>query len=189
MTFVKRNIFALGLFCAALAGCSAAMPVTRRRPNSAPNPYRTVENWAKLPAGRTWGQVISADIDRDGKSIWVVERCGGTSCANSNLAPVLKFDSSGNLVKSFGAGMIVRPHGLFVDQQNNIWVTDGDAENGKGDQVFEFDQDGKVLRTLGKAGSREMAQTLLTSRATSWSLRTATFLLPTGMAPARTRAS
>src|SRR5580698_5433103 len=71
-------------------------------PNSAPNPYRTVENWAKLPAGRTWGQVISVDIDADGKSIWVVERCGGTSCTKSNLAPVLKFDWNGNLIRSFG---------------------------------------------------------------------------------------
>src|ERR1019366_1267206 len=53
-------------------------------PDSAPNPYRTVENWAKLPEGRTWGQVINVEIDRDGKSIWVVERCGGTSCANSS---------------------------------------------------------------------------------------------------------
>jgi sugar lactone lactonase YvrE len=152
MTFVKRNIFAPALLCAALAGISGDAGYAQADMNSAPNPYRTVENWAKLPAGRAWGQVISADIDRDGKSVWVVERCGGTSCAGSNLAPILKFDASGNLVKSFGAGMIVRPHGLFVDQENNIWVTDGDAENGKGDQVFEFDQGGKVLRTLGKAG-------------------------------------
>jgi sugar lactone lactonase YvrE len=48
--------------------------------------------------------------------------------------------------------MIVRPHGLFIDKNNNVWVTDGDAENGKGDQVFKFSQDGKVLLTLGKAG-------------------------------------
>jgi hypothetical protein len=152
MSLVNRIIFALGILCAALAGMSGAKAYAQTDPNSAPNPYRTVENWAKLPEGRTWGQVISADIDRDGKSIWVVERCGGTSCANSNLAPVLKFDASGNLVKSFGAGMIVRPHGLFIDKKNNVWVTDGDAENGKGDQVFEFNQDGKVLLTLGKAG-------------------------------------
>jgi len=152
MTFVNRNIFALGLFCAVLAGLDGAHANAQADINSAPNPYRTVENWAKLPEGRTWGQVISADVDHDGKRIWVVERCGGTSCANSNLAPILEFDASGKLVKSFGAGVIVRPHGLFVDQKNNIWVTDGDAENGKGDQVFEFSQDGKVLRTLGKAG-------------------------------------
>jgi secreted PhoX family phosphatase len=152
MKLVNRNILALGILCGALSGLNGASANAQADMNSAPNPYRTVENWAKLPEGRAWGQVISADIDRDGKSIWVVERCGGTSCANSNLAPVLKFDASGNLMKSFGAGMIVRPHGLFVDQKNNIWVTDGDAENGKGDQVFEFNQDGKVLRTLGKAG-------------------------------------
>jgi hypothetical protein len=152
MSLVNRIIFVPGILCAVLAGMFGANACAQADLNSAPNPYRTVENWVKLPEGRTWGQVISADIDRDGKSIWVVERCGGTSCANSNLAPVLEFDAAGNLVKSFGAGMIVRPHGLFIDRKNNIWVTDGDAENGKGDQVFEFNQDGKVLLTLGKAG-------------------------------------
>jgi NHL repeat-containing protein len=152
MPHLKRIIFALGIAPVAAAGIYGVKVYAQADPNSAPIPYRTVENWAKLPEGRTWGQVISADIDRDGKGIWLVERCGGTSCANSNLAPILKFDSSGNLVKSFGAGMIVRPHGLFIDKNNNVWVTDGDAENGKGDQVFEFSQDGKVLLTLGKGG-------------------------------------
>jgi sugar lactone lactonase YvrE len=152
MSQMNRIIFSLGFSCIVLAGMSGANAFAQSDPNSAPNPYRTLENWAKLPEGRTWGQVISADIDRDGKSIWVVERCGGTSCAKSDLAPVLKFDLSGNLVKSFGAAMTVRPHGLFIDKKNNVWVTDGDAENGKGDQVFEFSQDGKVLLALGKAG-------------------------------------
>src|SRR5579871_6142328 len=80
----KGVAVALGILC----GLSVGFPAQRARaqsdPNSAPNPYRTVENWAKLPEGRAWGQVISADVARDGKSIWVVERCGGTSCANSN---------------------------------------------------------------------------------------------------------
>jgi hypothetical protein len=152
MSHLNRMLFALGIASFVVAGLYGTKAPAQADPNSAPNPYRTVENWAKLPEGRTWGQVISADIDRDGKSIWVVERCGGTSCANSSLAPVLKFDSSGNLVKSFGAGMIVRPHGLFIDKNNNVWVTDGDGEAGKGHQVFEFGQDGRVLMTLGKAG-------------------------------------
>ena len=152
MVHMNRVIFMLVAAAVIAAGAPGTNTFAEADPNSAPNPYRTVENWAKLPEGRTWGQVISADIARDGKSIWVVERCGGTSCANSNLAPVLEFDSSGNLVKSFGAGMIVRPHGLFVDKHDNVWVTDGDAENGKGDQVFEFSPEGKVLLTLGKAG-------------------------------------
>jgi hypothetical protein len=152
MSRLKRIIFSLGIASVLVGWIFSTKIFAQADPNSAPNLYRTVENWAKLPGGRTWGQVISADIDRDGKSIWVVERCGGTSCAESDLAPVLKFDSSGTLVKSFGAGMIVRPHGLFIDKNNNVWVTDGDAENGKGDQVFEFSEEGKVLLTLGKAG-------------------------------------
>jgi hypothetical protein len=152
MSGLNRMILTLAVASIVVAGLAGEKACAQADPNAAPNPYRTVENWAKLPEGRAWGQVISADIDRDGKSVWVVERCGGTSCAHSDLAPVLKFDSSGNLVKSFGAGMIVRPHGLFIDKNNNVWVTDGDAENGKGDQVLEFNQDGKVLLTLGKAG-------------------------------------
>src|SRR5882672_3248933 len=152
MSHLNRMLFALGIASVVVGGISGTKASAQADPNSAPNPYRTVENWAKLPEGRAWGQVISADIDRDGKSIWVVERCGGTSCANSNLAPVLKFDSSGNLVKTFGAGMIVRPHGLFIDRNNNVWVTDGDGEAGKGHQVFELSEEGKVLLTLGKAG-------------------------------------
>lgn len=152
MSRVNGILFAFGIACVVVTGMRGANAGAQADPNSALNPYRTVENWAKLRAGRAWGQVISADIDRDGKSIWVVERCGGTSCANSNLAPVLEFDSKGNFVKGFGAGMIVRPHGLFVDKHDNVWVTDGDAENGKGDQVFEFSRDGKVMLTLGKAG-------------------------------------
>src|ERR1700681_1442407 len=152
MSHLNRMLFVLGIASVVVAGISGTKAHAQADPNSAPNPYRTVENWAKLPEGRTWGQVISADIDGDGKSIWVVERCGGTSCAKSDLAPVLKFDSSGNLVKSVGAGMIVRPHGLFIDKNNNVWVTDGDGEAGKGHQVFEFSQDGKILMALGKAG-------------------------------------
>jgi len=148
----NRILFTLEIALVVSAGLTAAKASAQADPNSAPNPYRTVENWAKLPAGRTWGQVISVDIDADGKSIWVIERCGGTSCAKSDLAPILKFDWDGNLLRSFGAGMMVRPHGLFIDKSNDVWVTDADAENGKGDLVFEFNANGKLLLTLGKAG-------------------------------------
>jgi len=44
--------------------------------NSAPNRYRVDEGWAKLPQGRKWGAAIGVDIDRDGKSVWVFDRCG-----------------------------------------------------------------------------------------------------------------
>ena len=42
----------------------------------------------------------------------------------SPLDPVLHFDEYGRLLKSFGAGMIVMPHGIYVDKDDNVWVTD-----------------------------------------------------------------
>ena len=125
--------------------------------DSRSNPYQVVVNHFKLPEGRTLGSTAGVDIDRDGRSIWVFERCGGTSqglaCAESKLAPILEFDPSGKLVKSFGAGMFISPHGIHVDRQGNIWVTDGTGRNGKGHQAIKFSPDGKVLMTLGREGA------------------------------------
>jgi sugar lactone lactonase YvrE len=137
--------------------CGGVYPViawaqTDAVPNSQPNPYVTVENWAKLPEGRIWGSTSAVDIDRDGKSVWVAERCGANSCAGKNDPPILKFDASGKLVKAFGEGLLIFPHGIYVDQDDNVWVTDGQAANGKGHQVIKFSPEGKVLMTLGKAG-------------------------------------
>lgn len=92
--------------------------------NSAPNPYQTIEGWAKMPEGRTWGSTSAVEIDKDGTSIWVAERCAANSCAGSSLDPVLKFDAKGNLVAHFGSGLMLAPHGIFVDREGNVWVTD-----------------------------------------------------------------
>jgi DNA-binding beta-propeller fold protein YncE len=121
--------------------------------NSAPNPYRVDEGWAKLTQGRKWGAAVGVDIDRDGKSVWVFDRCAtADDCSGSSLAPIQKFDASGRLVTSFGAGMFNYPHGLFVDRTGNVWVSDGRAKNGKGHTVMKFSPDGKLLMTLGKPG-------------------------------------
>jgi sugar lactone lactonase YvrE len=132
--------------------------------NSAPNPYRPIDNWAKMPEGRTWGSTSAVDIDPDGTSVWVAERCGAFApptlykpgepfaCDGSSLDPILKFDASGRLVKSFGAGMFILPHGVHVDRAGNIWVTDNLGRTGKGQQVIKFSPDGQVLMRLGKAG-------------------------------------
>lgn len=126
---------------------------------AAQSPYRTIEDHFTLPEGRKIGSTVGITIDRDGTSVWVFDRCGAQTCVGSGLAPILKFDASGKLVKSFGAGMFVRPHGIHVDRDGSVWVTDGEGpdgkdprRNGKGHQVFKFSQDGKVLMTLGKAG-------------------------------------
>jgi sugar lactone lactonase YvrE len=107
-----------------------------------PNPYHEVSNWAKLPAGAKWAGVISVDPTSNG-DVWVFHRSD---------PPILRFDQSGKAVKSFGDGMFVQPHGLTVDRDGNVWVTDAQMKDGKGNQVFKFSPDGKLLMTLGKAG-------------------------------------
>ncbi len=140
--------------------------------NDLANPYRTVENFLKMPAGRTWGSTSAVAVAHDGRSIWVAERCGANSCAGSDLPAVLEFDPSGQLVKSFGGGLMAFPHGIDVDRDGNVWVTDAgdDAPRGarggvapgdapiprpgvmRGHQVFKFSPEGKLLMTLGKKG-------------------------------------
>lgn len=138
---------------AAFVFCSALPVVAQNSPtNNLPNPYRAVENWAKMPAGRNWGSTAGVAIDPDGKSVWVAERCSANNCRNSSLDPILKFDRDGRMVKHFGAGMFVFPHGISVDRQGNVWVTDGQGNGALGQQVIKFSPDGNVLLRLGTAG-------------------------------------
>ncbi len=122
------------------------------------NPYRTVEGvWGKLPGGRTWGSTSAVYPSLDGRTMWVGERCGQNTCdGKDDVDPVLLFDTSGNLLKSFGAGMILWPHGMFVDDEGNVWVTDavgfGQQPEGRGHEVLKFSSDGELLMTLGKKG-------------------------------------
>jgi DNA-binding beta-propeller fold protein YncE len=147
--------YALGIAVVAALAISGQRGVAGAAadPNAAPNPYRVDEGWAKLPEGRKWGAAVGVDIDRDGRSVWVFDRCAtADDCSASTLAPIQKFDATGRLVKSFGAGMFNYPHGLFVDRDGNVWVSDGRAKNGKGHTVMKFSPDGKLLMTLGKPG-------------------------------------
>jgi DNA-binding beta-propeller fold protein YncE len=144
-----RMTLCIGLVGVAVAGAivvSAGL-VQADDPNSAPNPYHVVENWAKLPQGRPWGMAIGVDIDRDGTSVWVFDRCGAKSCEGSAIAPIQKFDATGRLVVSFGSGLFNWPHGLFADRDGSVWVTDG-----KNQTAMKFAPDGRVLMTLGRLG-------------------------------------
>jgi hypothetical protein len=129
------------------------------------NPYRAVAGWAKMPEGRPMGAVGDLTMDPDGKHLWAIVRCTatdpkqfGTECIDSDLDPILKFDLQGNLVKSFGGGMFIWPHGIDVDREGNVWVTDAVSAKktppggNRGHQVVKFSPDGKVLLTLGTPG-------------------------------------
>ena len=137
--------------------------------NSGANPYRVIRDWAQLQLeGRPWGGSNGVAIDRDGKSVWATDRCSpGTApgCLGTKANPVHHFDESGKEIRSFGGGMFVWPHGIHVDRDGNVWVTDARAaspdelkkfpgEDNKGSVVVKFSPEGKVLMTLGKPGVR-----------------------------------
>ena len=128
------------------------------------NPYRMVDDWAKMPAGRQMGAVGGVTIDPDGEHVWAVIRCDATArdrfgneCLDSDLDPVVKFDLEGNVVSSFGGGMFIWPHGIDVDSEGNVWVTDAVSPQRtppgtRGHQVIKFSPTGRVLMVLGTPG-------------------------------------
>ena len=124
--------------------------------NHAPNPYDTIEGWAKLPEGREWGATSAIYPANDGKHIWIAERCGSNLCVGSDVDPVMLFDENGNVVKSFGSGMITWPHGIFVDADDNVWIADAvgyaPVPDGVGHTIMKFSPDGELLMRLGKEG-------------------------------------
>jgi len=137
--------------------------------NTGANPYRVIRDWAQLNVeGRAWGGSNGVAIDRDGRSVWATDRCSpGTApgCLGTKANPVHHFDSAGKEIKSFGGGMFVWPHGIHVDRDGNVWVTDARAasadelakfpgEDKKGSVVVKFSPEGKVLMTLGQPGVR-----------------------------------
>ena len=148
----RARLFSAGaagsaLVVVALAAQSAPTWKDATPINDRPNPYTRDANWAKLPSGMKWGAVIGAEPGPDG-SIYVVHRCFENSCAGRPEPPILKFDPSGRLLKSWGAGAYVFPHGLHVDAQGNVWVTDAQGTDGKGQQVSKYDADGTLLLTI-----------------------------------------
>jgi len=131
--------------------------------NDLPNPYETLRNWGTLPDGRQWGSVSAIHIDNDGTSVWAGDRCGSNACVGSTVDPVVKLDASGNVVASFGKGLLAWPHGMEVDSEGNVWVVDArlpraneikefPAAAKTGNQVIKFSPEGKVLLVLGTPG-------------------------------------
>ena len=162
--YLMSTLFACG---ALVLGASTAEPQSAGNTitgEGLPNPTATVTaNWGDLPEGREWGSTAGVDIDPIDGHVWAYERCGAGSfgagvpinCDSNPVDPVFKFDrNTGEVLANFGGGIMVTPHGIHVDADGNVWVTDfaGNAEGTKGHQVHKFSPDGELLMSLGTAG-------------------------------------
>src|SRR5437764_804099 len=86
-----RSVFAALLIATPLI---APLPAQDIRPiNDAPNPYVTISDFFRLPEGRTWGSTSAVEIDKDGKSVWIAERCGANSCLDRATAKMSSLPS------------------------------------------------------------------------------------------------
>ena len=83
-----RRLFFVSLF---LLG-NTALAAAGNAPNSQPNPFRTIRDFFKLPAGRVMGSTSAVAVDHEGH-IWVADRCGANDCKGSKLDPVMEFDA------------------------------------------------------------------------------------------------
>ena len=127
---------------AATAEAQPAHPVER---------YEVVHGWPELPPGEILGQATGVDVDSNG-NVWVFHRAGRTWQEPFPADPiqgttVWVFESrTGRLLRSWGAGLFIMPHGLTIDRDDNVWLTDVGLQ-----QVFKFSPDGRLLMALGEA--------------------------------------
>jgi DNA-binding beta-propeller fold protein YncE len=123
--------------------------------------YKLVRKWAKFPAFFEFdglektGGVVDAACDSEDR-VYVLCR------ANH---PVMVFNPDGTFVGSWGEGHFRWPHGIFIDAEDSIWITDSQTHT-----VEKFTSSGKLLLRLG---TRDWGTPLL---------RRAPFNMPTGLA-------
>lgn len=127
---MRRFLFSSLLYC--------LLPFSSQVLAEGSQSYKVVHGWPSLPEGYSLDQVTGVAVDSH-NHVWVFHRGEG---------PVVCFEAStGRVLQSWGDGLFQSEHGMAVDSQDNVWVTDTAAH-----QVFQFSHEGKLLLSLGTAG-------------------------------------
>lgn len=95
-------------------GSSGPWPARVMPINTFPNPTKPYVTGARVPEGRRRGSVSAVHVDLDGVHIWAGTRSGANTCVGSAVASIVKLAANGEVVQSFGAGLILWPHGIDV---------------------------------------------------------------------------
>lgn len=152
MKFKQNSI----LFCITailILGCKNAIKKNPDQESNNSDTYALVNDWPRLPANFTLGSPTGLGLDSKGNIIafhrsgreWKTMPISHKSAIKENT--ISKIDSNtGEIIKSWGSDLFIMPHGLEVDNQDNIWVTDCGLH-----QVFKFDSNGNLLMALGEA--------------------------------------
>jgi len=127
---------------------SACQPAPHEEVPRAP----IIEGWPQLPANVTLGQVSAVDVDKQGR-VYILQRGDRGWVEPFPKEPIAEptvfvFDgASGKLLGRWGGGAFIMPHGLSIDSEGKVWITDAGRE-----QVYRYSADGKLELTLGTDG-------------------------------------
>lgn len=129
-------------------------PLKKGRGSDTKTTYQLVNGWPALPASVQLGNPTAVDLDTNqqvvvlhrGDRKWPLLGPMPTDLIKQKTVLIIDRDN-GSLVNCWGSNLFIMPHGLTVDYENNIWVTDVGLH-----QVFKFSHEGTLLRTLGEAG-------------------------------------
>jgi DNA-binding beta-propeller fold protein YncE len=99
--------------------------------------YEVCPDWAKLPPGWRFIEVVDAAVDSQDR-VYVFSR---------GEHPLTVFDREGNFLTSWGEGLFKRPHGITPGPEDTLFL----ADDG-GHAIYQFTLDGKLVMTLGAPG-------------------------------------
>jgi peptidylamidoglycolate lyase len=114
--------------------------------------YNVIHGWPILPEGRILGEATGVGVDSR-NHVFVFHRAGRIWTDPLPEEPIeattiAVFDgNTGEMIAEWGQNLFIMPHGLTVDNQDNIWLTDVGMH-----QLFKFTNDGKHLLTVGVEG-------------------------------------
>ena len=96
--------------------------------------FSVIEGWGKLPEGFSYREVAGVAVDKQDRAF----------VFNRGEHPIIVFDRDGNFLRSWGEGVIRRAHGITIDADDMVWLTD-DLHH----TVRKFTPEGKHLLTIG----------------------------------------
>jgi DNA-binding beta-propeller fold protein YncE len=132
------SLAAAGIFAAAAVFAQRPSDPALLVPEVAPAlDYVAVPDPVSIPSGMQMGAPASVAFDADGH-LFVLTR---------GAQALFEFDQNGKFIRAFGEGLTTRSHGLRIDREGNLWVTDVGAH-----VVMKLNRQGQVLMTLGVKG-------------------------------------
>jgi DNA-binding beta-propeller fold protein YncE len=99
--------------------------------------YEADDRWAKLLPGHSWSEATAVAVDSKDQ-VYVFNR---------GRHPVMVFNREGTFLRCWGEGLFVRPHGITIAPDDNLFLTDD-----SGHVVYKFTPEGRLLMTLGTPG-------------------------------------